>query len=103
MDKSKLQCEQLGIIIQIIQHYNTKKLRKSFKQIDKQITYNNYTLIILLPMAPIVTSICPQQGTVRHVNCQFHKKMWNKVIQLVSTFDISTHVNIDSLENWGIW
>jgi hypothetical protein len=36
MEKSMFQNEPLGVMIQIIQHQNTKKMRKSIKQIDEQ-------------------------------------------------------------------
>ena len=46
-----LQNEPLGVMIKIIQNQNTKKLRKSRKQINNQIIQIKNTFIILLPMA----------------------------------------------------
>ena len=72
MDKSKLQKELLGVIIQIIQKENTKKTRKAIIQIDGKIIQTQNTFIVLFPIAHFITSICPLQGTLPGLDVYFN-------------------------------
>ena len=63
MDKATLQCEPLGVIIQIIQLKKTKKFRKSIKQIDFQNQTNKKYIHIITPNGPFYNF---NVSTMRH-------------------------------------